>query len=70
MTANKAIDVLSTIVDSGWTAYVSPDDRNLATLADDPEYQRLMEVIRQRVDAELAKVRDMERKGAVGAYAS
>ncbi len=60
---DKAIDVLATIVDSGWTAYVSPNNRNLASLANDPEYQRLMEVIRQRTDAERAKVRDMEEKG-------
>jgi TolB-like protein/Tfp pilus assembly protein PilF len=60
---DKAIEVLSTIVDSGWTAYVSPNNRNLASLANDPEYQRLMEVIRQRTGAERAKVRDMEEKG-------
>lgn len=57
---DKAIAVLSTIVESGWTVYVSPNNRNLASIADDPEYQRLMGVIRQRVDAERAKVRDME----------
>ena len=42
---------------------MSPNNRNLASLANDPEYQRLMEVIRQRTDAERAKVRDMEEKG-------
>jgi len=60
---DKAIDVLSTIVDSGWTAYVSPNNRNLASIANDPEYLRLMEVVRERVDAERAKVREMEEKG-------
>jgi tetratricopeptide (TPR) repeat protein len=60
---DKAIDVLSTIVDSGWTAYVSPNNRNLSSIANDPAYLRLMDVIRQRTDAERAKVRDMEEKG-------
>ena len=60
---DKAIEALSTIVDDGWAAYVSPNNRNLASIANDPEYLRLMEVIRQRVDAERAKVRDMEEKG-------
>ena len=60
---DKAIEVLSTIVDSGWTAYVSPSNRNLASIANDPEYLRLMDVIRQRTDAERAKVRDMEENG-------
>ena len=60
---DKAIDALSTIVDSGWTAYVSPNDRNLASIASDPDYLRLMEVIRQRTDAERAKVREMEEMG-------
>ncbi|MGI9201250.1 MAG: hypothetical protein ACR2QL_09335 [Woeseiaceae bacterium] len=60
---DKAIDVLSTIVDSGWTAYVNPNNRNLAGIANDPDYLRLMEVIRHRVDAELAKVRAMEEQG-------
>jgi hypothetical protein len=60
---DKAIDVLSTIVDSGWTAYVSPNNRNLSSIANDPAYLRLMDVIRQRTDAERAKVRDMEENG-------
>jgi len=60
---DKAIEVLSTIVDSGWTAYVSPNNRNLASIANDPEYLRLMDVIRQRTDAERAKVREMEENG-------
>jgi TolB-like protein len=60
---DKAIDVLSTIVDSGWTAYVSPNNRNLASIANDREYLRLMEVVRVRVDAERAKVREMEENG-------
>ena len=60
---NKAINALSDIVDSGWTAYVTPNNRNLASIVNDPEYLRLMEVIRGRVDAERAKVREMEEKG-------
>ena len=52
---DKAIDVLSTIVDSGWTAYVSPNNRNLSSIANDPAYLRLMDVIQQRTDAERAK---------------
>ena len=60
---DKAIDALSTIVDSGWTAYVSPNNRNLASIASDPDYLRLMDVIRQRTDAERAKVREMEENG-------
>jgi hypothetical protein len=60
---DKAIDVLSDIVDSGWTAYVSPNNRNLASIANDPEYLRLMEVVQERVDAERAKVRELEEKG-------
>ena len=60
---DKALDTLSAIVDSGWTAYVSPNNRNLASLANDPEYLRLMGVIRGRVDTERAKVRDMEANG-------
>jgi hypothetical protein len=54
---------LSAIVESGWTAYVGPNNRNLASIADDPEYLRLMAVVRGRVDAERAKVREMEVKG-------
>jgi hypothetical protein len=42
---------------------VSPNNRNLASIANDPEYLRLMDVIRKRTDAERAKVRDMEENG-------
>jgi len=42
---------------------VTPNNRNLASIVNDPEYLRLMEVIRGRVDAERAKVREMEEKG-------
>ncbi len=60
---DKAIEALESIVESGWRIYVSPDDPNLASLVDDPEYQRLMGVIQSRVDEELAKVREMEANG-------
>ena len=60
---DKAINALTDVVDSGLTAYVSPNNRNLASIADDPEYLRLMEVVRGRVDAERAKVREMEVEG-------
>ena len=60
---DKAIAALSDVVGSGLTAYVSPDNRNLANIANDPEYLRLMEIVRGRVDAERAKVRAMEVEG-------
>ncbi len=60
---DKAIAALSDVVDSGLTAYVNPNNRNLASIANDPEYLRLMAVVRGRVDAERAKVREMEVKG-------
>jgi len=60
---DQAIDVLKDIVDSGWNSYISPHNLNLASLADDPEYQRLLSVIQDRADAELAKVREMEANG-------
>ena len=34
-----------------------------ASIANDPEFQRLMKVIQQRVEAERAKVSDMEEQG-------
>ena len=60
---DKAIEALSDVVGSGLTAYVSPNNRNLASIASDPEYLRLMEIVRGRVDAERAKVRAMEVEG-------
>lgn len=60
---DRAIDALSSIVDSGWKEYVSPNNPNLASIADDPEYLRLIGVIHGRVAAELAKVREMEANG-------
>ena len=60
---DRAIAALTKIVDAGWSAYVSPHHLNLASLADDPEYQRLLGVIQERVDVELAKVREMEANG-------
>jgi hypothetical protein len=60
---DKAIDTLAAIVDAGWNSYVSPHNPNLAGIAEDPEYLRLTGVIQERVDAELAKVREMEENG-------
>lgn len=60
---DKAIDALTAIVDSGWNMYISPHNLNLKSIADDPEYQRLMGVIQQRIHAELSKVREMEASG-------
>jgi TolB-like protein len=62
---DKAIDALIEVVNSGWFTYQSPLNPapNLSSIADDPEYLRLMGVIQQRVDAELLKVRDMEQNG-------
>ena len=60
---NKAIEALSGIVELGWNSYVSPNNPNLSSISDDPEFLRLMDVIQERVDAELARVRQMEKDG-------
>ena len=62
---DNAIATLREIVDSGWYQYQSPSNPNpnLASIADDPEYLRLMGIIQQRVEAELRKVREMEDAG-------
>jgi TolB-like protein/Tfp pilus assembly protein PilF len=60
---DNAINALAASVDAGWYMYVRPDNPNFASIANDPEYLRLMGVIQARVDAELAKVRYMEENG-------
>ncbi|MCH8250650.1 MAG: hypothetical protein IH913_13720 [Proteobacteria bacterium] len=62
---NSAIAALSAADDSGLLFYVDPGRHypNLANIADDPEYQRLIGLIQDRVSAELRKIREMENAG-------
>jgi tetratricopeptide (TPR) repeat protein len=67
ITGNRdaAVAAFAEALDSGWYRYLSPlrSFPNLESIADDPEFIRLLARNQQRVDQELAKVREMERNG-------
>ena len=62
---DAAVAAFAEALDSGWYRYLSPlrSYPNLESIADDPEFIRLLALNQQRVDQELAKVREMERNG-------
>jgi tetratricopeptide (TPR) repeat protein len=62
---DSAIESLRAANDAGLVFYLDSEQYypNLAKIADDPEYQRLIGLIQDRVAEELRKIREMERAG-------
>jgi TolB-like protein/Tfp pilus assembly protein PilF len=62
---DEAIEALTAANNAGLVKYVDPEGfyPNLAGIAGDPEFQRLIGLIQERVAAEIQKIREMERDG-------
>jgi TolB-like protein/Tfp pilus assembly protein PilF len=62
---DEAISALTAANNAGLVKYLDPEGYypNLANIAGDPEYQRLIGLMQDRVAAELQKIREMERDG-------
>jgi hypothetical protein len=62
----KALSALRQAIDEGWRTfwwYLLKHDPSLESLHDEPEYQAMVAEIEADMAAQLARVREMERRG-------